>query len=154
MVSSALARLEELHRELTMLIATLGEATAHDVPDRSELTSIRWRLSRASRARTKLIETILLPHLRAQASLTDSDALDVLQAQISAASAESSRHIAAWTIDRVTAEWDGYRAASAEIRQAMARRIAAEKALLYPLLQRSPIAAPNGTMPLPEADAG
>jgi hypothetical protein len=154
MVSPALTGLEKLHQELVALIAELGEATARDVPDRSQLTGIRWRLSRASRARTRLIETILLPHLRVQASPRDSHALDTLQEQIATASAESSRHVGAWSIDRASADWAGYRAASSEMRQAMTRRIDAEKTLLYPLLQRSPIAPANGPVPLPETDAG
>jgi len=46
----------------------------------------------------------------------------------------TSRHVGSWTIEAITADWDGYRAASAEMRTAMRRRIADEKAILYPLL--------------------
>ena len=35
----------------------------------------------------------------------------------------------------IVADWDGYRRASAEMRESMRRRIADEQAILYPLLQ-------------------
>lgn len=147
---SASARLEELHADLLALIAEPEAATVPDSPDRNQLASVRWRLSRASRARTRLIEAVILPHLRSYAMLAEQDSLRALSAQIAAASTGSSQHVTSWTIDRVLAEWDDYRAASAAIRDAMRRRIAAEKSALQPPLRRYLLAA-NSAVDLPEA---
>ncbi len=151
MDSTALDQLKALHAELLALIDELAGITALPEPERSQLTAVRWRLSRASRARTKLIENSILPHLLALASPAEVQRLGALREQIASASGASSRHVSGWTIDRVLTQWSDYCAASATIRAAMASRIATEKTLLYPLLRRAPL---NGDLQVPRAQAG
>ncbi len=56
---------------------------------------------------------------------------------------QSLRHVNHWTVEAIVLDWSGYRRASAAMPAGMRRRIAAEQALLYPLLDRVPM-RPHG----------
>jgi hypothetical protein len=134
MRSSLLAQLKLFHDRLLAHLDELAAMASADEPDRPTLSQIRWNLSRASRLRKKLIETEILPLLLQEASPADAARLRELQQAITSASASSSRHVSAWTIEQVLNDWAGYRQASAVIRSAMRERIEAERRVLYPAL--------------------
>lgn len=129
-----LAELQEAHDALLAGIRELEDATQADAPDASALAGIRWRLSRASGQRRRLIEQASAQLLeRVPGAAPDIGRLR--ENNIGMLSA-SSRHVGGWPIERIAADWAGYCAASAEIRKAMRARIELERAILYPLLER------------------
>jgi len=129
-----LARLKTVHEELLTGIKTLETVVQQSTPDVAGLTNARWKLSRASSHRRKFLADTVYPTLD-RASLPDRRRLEELRAAGTALLTESAQHIAAWSTDRIMNDWPGYQAASAAVRAAMRNRIAAEKAILYPLLE-------------------
>jgi len=127
-----LAELKSLHDEVLAGIAALEAIVSADKPDPAALAHARWQLTRVSRNRGLLLAKIYpaIEHVRG----LDSARLTAMRAEHQAAIAASSRHIAAWTPERILADWPGYQAASANHRAAMRARVAAEQATLYPLL--------------------
>lgn len=128
-----LAELRAAHETLLAGIQELEDATRAPSPDASALAAIRWRLSRASGHRRRLVDQACAEAM-ARAAPGAAAEIERLRESNAELRAVSSRHVGGWTIDRVVADWAGYRAASAEMRKAMRVRIAAEKAVLYPLL--------------------
>lgn len=128
-----LAELREAHETLLNGIQELEDATRAEAPDPSALAAIRWRLSRASSRRRRLVDQActLLREGGAPGAVAEIDRLRENSAEMLST---SSQHVGEWTIDRVVADWDAYRAASIRIRKAMRRRIENEKAILYRLL--------------------
>ena len=129
-----LAELRAAHAALLDGIQELEDATHAPLPDASALAAIRWRLSRASSRRRRLVDEACArlreggaPHLVAE--------LDRLRENSAEMLASSSRHVGGWTIDRIVADWEGYRAASTAMRAAERRPLARGEAVLYPLLE-------------------
>jgi hypothetical protein len=129
-----LAELREAHAVLIAGIQELESATRAPVPDPSALAAIRWRLSRASGRRRRLVDQACS---RLSSQARSASGLDELRDNNSGMLSATSRHVGTWTIERVVADWQGYRAASAEMRKAMLARIATEKSILYPLLEQA-----------------
>jgi hypothetical protein len=129
-----LTRLKTIHEELLAGIRTLEAVVQQSTPDVAGLTNARWKLSRASSHRRKFLAEIVYPALD-RGTDTDLRRLEELRTAGAAMLGESARHVAAWSTERIVADWAGYQRASTAIRAAMRNRIAAEKAILYPLLE-------------------
>lgn len=129
-----LAELREAHHVLLAELQALEDAARSGVPDAQALAAIRWRLSRASGRRRRLVEQAC-DRLLAGASPATAQQLGTLRHTHTEMLSASTRHVGQWTIDAVLADWAGYRAASAMMRKSMRRRIADEQSLLYPLLE-------------------
>ncbi|MBS0477782.1 MAG: hypothetical protein JSR79_00590 [Proteobacteria bacterium] len=130
-----LAKLKSLHGEILAGIATLESIVSADSPDPAALARARWQLTRASRNRGLLIAGDIFAAIERSGRI-DAGALAALRADHHAAIAASSRHIAAWTPERILSDWPGYQQASAKHRASMRERIAAEQSALYPILER------------------
>ena len=128
-----LTKLKASHAELLEGIAELEAETRRAEPIEATLSAVRLKLTRASSRRKALIEHTILPAL---CVLTPEDArrVDDLRRDAGEIALESSRHIGSWTMRAILADWMGYRRASKAMRATMLRRIAEEKAVLYPLL--------------------
>jgi hypothetical protein len=129
--------LQRLHEQLSAAIADLADLTAQTWPDRAGITRVRWKLSRASRLRLKLLEETVYPFLLKGAIPEDARHVSDLRRANAAVLAASREHIATWTIERVIADWSGYRAASADMRALMTARIQWERKILYTLLDQA-----------------
>ncbi|MES2042291.1 MAG: hypothetical protein V4475_00345 [Pseudomonadota bacterium] len=129
-----LARLKAIHEELLAGIKTLEAVVQQSTPDVAGLTNARWKLSRASFHRRKFLVDHVYPALDRLPS-SDSRGLEDLRTAGAAMLSESARHIAAWSTEQIVRDWPGYQRASMAVRAAMRNRIAAEKAILYPLLE-------------------
>jgi septal ring factor EnvC (AmiA/AmiB activator) len=130
-----LDQLKRTHAELEAALAAMKQEIQADSPAKSDYATARWKLSQASRNRRALVARIcaqLAPRVpEPQAKmLRDHHADDVQMLHRSAA------HVGRWTMESIEADWLGYRAASAEIRATMSRRLEAEKQSLYPILER------------------
>jgi hypothetical protein len=128
-----LNQIKSLHEELLSLIAELEVLTAADTPNSSQLTQVRWKLTRASSRRSKLLEDAVFPALINASAAGAAQMLELRESSSDLRSA-SSQHIAEWTVSNIQADWQGYRKASEGMRASMKRRIAVEKRILYPLL--------------------
>jgi len=129
-----LARLKIIHEQLLTGIKMLEAVVQQATPDVADLTNARWKLSRASSHRRKFLADHVYPALD-HLPPSDSRRLEELRAAGAAMLGESARHIAAWSTEQIVNDWPGYQRASMAVRAAMRSRIAAEKAVLYPLLE-------------------
>jgi hypothetical protein len=131
-----LAELRRAHEDMADGIAQMEQATATAEPDSSRYPQARWRLSLASRTGRALVEKIC-KELQPGMTAADAEQLHRLQQEELNGLHASARHVQNWTMTTIAQDWDGYRAASAEIRTAMRTRIEREKAVLYAFLQRA-----------------
>jgi hypothetical protein len=129
-----LAELREAHHAVLTELQALEDAARSAAPDAHALAAIRWRLSRASGRRRRLVDQAC-DRLLAGASPATAQQLGTLRDTRAEILSASTRHVGQWTIDAVLGDWAGYRAASATMRKSMRRRIAVEQSLLYPLLE-------------------
>lgn len=130
---------EELAAVHDALMASLQELETllmQTTVTRADLANIRWRLSRTSKQRLRLLEQHVYPYLTGLVSGADAQAVRELQAGARPLLGQTVEHVAAWTIDRIIADLGGYRRASAMMRASMRARIKAERDILYPLLNR------------------
>ena len=137
-----LSDLKQAHEQLLAGIADLAELIQQDRPDPERLAQVRWRLSRASGARRRLVEQAC-EQLVAGGGSEVAERLRNLRDTGAEMLSASSRHIGTWTIDQILADWGGYRLASAMMRKSMRARIDAERAILYPLLEHGRPGAPR-----------
>lgn len=125
--------IRQLHADLIQAIDALAELTSRTNPDEAALATVRYRLSRLSSERRRIVEA-LCTDLQRRASPTDASALRALKDDTATARFESSAHVSGWSLRDVMKDWPGYCAASAKIRQTMLDQIEREKRLLYPHL--------------------
>ena len=132
-----MADLQSLHEELRAALIELERLTARPECDGSRLSLLRYRLSRVSGERRKLVERMcatLLEH----ATGHEAERLRAVRDGSLRARGASNAHIGAWSLREVEADWPGYCAASAKMRATMLAQIAAEKAALYPRVPAAP----------------
>ena len=130
-----LSELKRAHEALLACIGELEKLTGEETPDAQKLGSVRWKLSRASAQRRRLVDAAS-ERLMSDATRIESSRVAALREDSAATVAASSRHVGRWTMAQVLADWDGYREASAALRKAMRARILQEQRALYPLLER------------------
>ncbi|MCW3848729.1 hypothetical protein OF829_15945 [Sphingomonas sp. LB-2] len=131
-----MADLRTLHDELLAALAEMEALTARPSCDESELSRLRYRLSRVSGERRRLVEQMCLS-LADHVTGDQAERLRAVHASSLEARAASNAHIGAWNIREVAADWEGYRRASAKMRAIMHAQIAAEKAALCPRVVRA-----------------
>jgi hypothetical protein len=128
-----MSELHDLHVQLLQMLDELEELTGRPSPDEAALASVRYRLTRTSSARRRLIDALCIeykPRLRAE----ELGALNALHDFNTAAMTASSEHISTWSLREVVKNWQGYCQASFAMRRSMRAQIEAEKAALYPHL--------------------
>lgn len=132
-----LTTLEQRHSELLALMAMMRELIASDEIDRDAVTRTRLGLGKASTARTRYLTEAVYPALLD--TLADTEAARVRQLRFDGADdrARSSAHVGKWNTSAITQDWQGFRRDAATILTMMETRIALEKRVLYPLLDRS-----------------
>jgi len=130
---SAYDELRRLHAELGSRLDELEALAACPEPPMQALSAVRLALTRASRARTMLLDR-LYPDLIARAGGQARANIEALRAGAQHDRFASTTHISSWTIREITSRWDEYRDASRAMRAAMRERIGREIALVYPLL--------------------
>ncbi len=129
-----LTELKNIHDELLQCIAALERVVALPSPDAEALASARWKLTRASGRRRRLLAERVYPALEAVPP-TNSPKLQELRSEGTSSLTRSSQHIAKWTVDRIVANWAEYQQASGTMTATMRKRLATEKIVLYPLLK-------------------
>jgi len=128
--------LKRAHDALLSCLNELERLTRDATPDRAKLADTRWRLSKASAERRKLVDAAC-DLLMISALSSERASVRALREHNAEHVAASSSHIRSWPIDQALADWDGYRAASAVVQTMMRGRILQEQRTLYPLLDRA-----------------
>lgn len=130
-----LNELKSVHGELREAIAELAAVVRNSVPDEGPLSAARFKLTKLSRRRRSLIQSVIMPLLH-DVPAPEATAVADLALEGAKLSIASSEHIGRWTTNAILADWAGYQRASAEMRASMLKRIEREAAVLYPLLER------------------
>jgi len=129
-----MSELHDLHAQLLQMLNELEELTAQPAPDEAALAGLRYRLTRTSSARRRLIDAICTER-KPTLSEAEAASLNALHESNTAAMTASSEHISTWSLREVVKNWPGYCQASLALRRSMRAQIEAEKAALYPLLE-------------------
>lgn len=125
--------LETLHEELLEMLDALEFLCANPTPDETALAGLRYRLTRTSGARRKLVESLCVT-LQMTLPKAEIAPIRALRDANIAAMTFSSDHIGTWSLRQVMKDWSGYCAASKQVRQTMREQIALERDTLYPYL--------------------
>lgn len=128
-----LKKLQQLHASIIVSLDEMDTLTAMPQPAMDRLPAVRLALTRASRARTVLLERTY-DELISRAPLGEQAALRALRAEGKENLVKSICHIGTWTLRDVTSRWPEYCLASNTIRAEMRARVRKEAALTYPLL--------------------
>jgi len=129
-----LHELRQLHAQISALLDQLEQLTAQPSPPRG-LAALRFRLTCASRNRTRMLEGHVYALAAEQASPAQARALQQLRDEGKEQLSHSQSHLARWDKRAVEADWAGYGRASRAMRASMRRRIKVEQEILYPLLE-------------------
>jgi hypothetical protein len=125
--------LRMLHDELLQMLDELEGLTARAAPDEAAIAAVRYRLTRTSGARRRLVEALCL-ELQLAVPESAAAALEELHAATAAATVMSADHISRWSLREIMKDWQGYCRASEVMRAAIRGQVAEEKRVLYPLL--------------------
>ena len=129
-----MSELHDLHVQLLLMLDELEALTANPGPDEAALAGLRYRLTRTSGARRRLVDALCVD-LKPRLVQDEQAALQALHETNTAAMTASSEHIGTWSLREVVKNWPGYCQASSALRRSMRAQIETEKALLYPHLQ-------------------
>jgi hypothetical protein len=125
--SMLLDSLDKMHAEILDYLDELERLAACVSPTRSAVAEVRWKLSKASRRRWVLINETIHPLLLELGARGWTDKLRHIKQDGLERQAGSGEHVRRWPIDAALADWAGYGQHSAELRESMRARIAAEK---------------------------
>lgn len=127
--------LAALHEAMIAALDALEAQTALDRPDEPVLAAVRYRLTRASAQRRKVVEAMCADLIARDPAV--SPQLRALQARHGELLKTSAAHIGAWGLRDIQRDWQGYRRASEALRASMRRDIELEKMVLYPYLPQA-----------------
>lgn len=122
-----------LHRQLLEMLDELEVLCASSHPDEAALAALRYRLTRTSGARRRLIEKLCV-QLQMAVPKVEVAAISALRESNIAAMTSSSDHISTWSLREIMKNWQGYCQASQQMRRSMRDQIEVEKTALYPYL--------------------
>ena len=128
-----LTELRRLHADVLAGLDELDALTAQPDPPMDRIPAVRLALTRASRARTILLERIY-DQLITRALLEQKARISALRAWGKDNLAASTRHIGTWTLREIARRWPEYCVVSNRMRYAMRDRIKKEANLIYPML--------------------
>ena len=129
-----LAELDDVREELFLALCAMDAVTRSSDVDRYQVSAKRLRLSQVglkSSTAWGLMYQYLMPRIDPGAAAT----LDSLQRNHLEMMRYSSVHIGEWTLDRIQADWNGYRDAYGSLRSKLTTHMSSEKRLLDPILQ-------------------
>lgn len=132
-----LIQLKEAHNNLIAIADELECLSVAHFDERA-VAHARWRLARERNKRIRLIEGAIVPHLLARVSPAEAHEISELQGAGAALATAISAHIGEWTPKRIALDWSGFQQSSRQIRTLMLERVANERSVFYPLLERYP----------------
>jgi len=141
-----LDQLRDLHERTCTAALEMERLTAATSADPRLLPGARLQLARLSRLRTTLLDQTIYPMLLARLGSVDAETLYRLRDERMGVARIASEHTGYWTPERVTADWAGYQRACVGMFAAIRARVEAERAALYPLIEKATaLARSDGT---------
>jgi hypothetical protein len=128
--------LENTHRELLQAADALEVQTSRKVPDPMALGRARLAICKGESRRFQLLEQRIYPMLLDRGTDAEVELLLDLRSSSREMRVATSEFVAGWSMGRALAHWDSYRSGSALLQATLRRRLAAEEALLNPLVAR------------------
>lgn len=129
----------ELDRRQHALLSCLDEhrlLCLAALPDRTALSAARWRVAQAGRARMEYLNGTVFPAVEAVCSGPEKTRLEALRDGTPSYQRQVSKHVSRWPTEAIVSDWEGYKPAADAFRSTIQARVAAEVALLRPLLRR------------------
>ena len=131
-----LAELRQSHRELLAYIQQLEAMSYHADPDRTALTTARWKLGQASLAR-RLLATRICDYFEARCEPAQIEVLRSLRNADREMLRVSAAHLGKWTAATIFTDWAAYCRDGFAMRRRAHDHIALEQRVLYPLLEQA-----------------
>lgn len=122
------------YAELQAKIDAMRALCRAGVPDCARLAHARHQVMAISMRRFGFLKDMVFSALGAADLPGVAAGIAALDRDLAEKRVAVSGHIAAWPLDRIAADWAGYRAASARVAAGIADRVRREQALLYPAL--------------------
>ncbi len=129
-----LTTLQAYHDAVLAAIAELDAMTEAEPPGSDALRAARRRLGDAAAALTRCLERQVFPELLGRLPADRAEPVRALQNGATAFRAFAGTFVTVWPANKAVANWPAYRTASRAMLMRARNRIAAESALLYPLL--------------------
>lgn len=130
-----LVQLSSAHDQLALEIENLDRITHGAALDRREVSTGRWRISQASLKRRSLA-CRTFNFLAERLAGVDLATLKAAQSADQEMMRRSASHVGNWALKTIFNDWQGYCAASRQIRAHMKAHIEMERQTLYPMLER------------------
>ena len=141
--SLMITELEKVRDEALSAMGAMDAVTSDSVADRYRVSNTRWRLSQAG-LRGCTASGIIFQYLFPRVGPNEAEALQSLQRDHLEILRHSTVHIGMWTLDRIEADWPGYREAYRVIRGKMTTYIDTEKRILFPMLKEEALGVVRG----------
>lgn len=132
--SQLLIELKQRRADLLAAVAEIETAISQPLPDVGLIAHIRWKVTKADRAKYRLMNDRIYPTILARVTGQKFDQVKKFREGYCAIQAAKSAHIALWTMDRVAEDWSGYKIAAKTKIGRIRERLYAEELLLQPLL--------------------
>ena len=131
-----LADLRQSHRDLLAQIQRLEAMSYEAEPDRTALTTLRWKLGQASLAR-RLLSSRICAYFESRCDPEEAKALQSLRNADREMLRKSAAHLGKWTARTIVRDWTGYCRDGRAMRRRAHDHVALEQRVLYPLLERA-----------------
>jgi hypothetical protein len=131
-----LAELKAIHTELEAAMDELDRLTTETAPNQTGVAAARARLSRASGKRRGLFD-MATNYLGKTAGPANAQKIRELRDKNAAQLEASTAHIGAWGLRQLVADWPEYVRTAAPMRQSMRDLIAADRNILFPMLEKA-----------------
>lgn len=129
-------RLQQEHRDLTVLAASLRDGLRSLVPDLEALTRYRWELAKMMMQHLAFEDRNLYRPLEAHPDSAVAEVALRFKAHLTSTQADYEAHTAQWTGPAMKDDWRGYCSASIRQLRVLDERIQREEAELFPLISR------------------
>ena len=130
-----LAEFKAVHDELEAAMNELDQLTRDEAPNQFAVANARARLGKASGKRRALFD-MACNYLSKHAAPADAAKLRQIR-ELNATQLEAStKHIGAWGLRQLVENWPEYVRTAAPMRQSMRDLIAADRAVLLPMIER------------------
>jgi hypothetical protein len=130
-----LAELKSAHRRMETAFTELGKEAAEDNPDAGRFSAKRMRVGQALLAKRQIVSKVA-SYLISVVSAEEAAAVRELRTRAHLHSQLASETIRSWSPAQIERDWSGYCAAASELTAKILSLIAAEKELLYPLMEK------------------
>lgn len=127
-------QLDQHYAALRQKLGTMRALCRSSAPDIGQLSHARHELMAVSMKRSKCLQQEVYP-LLLQANVPGIAAVIAeLDRDLADRRGRVSRYLATWTLDRITEDWVGYRAAAARVARGIEDRVRLEQVALRPAL--------------------